>query len=247
MATISENMQDYLKTIFSLERTNRVARVSDIARELDVTMSSVNGALKKLSAMNLVTYKSYGFPELTEEGLMVAQDVYGRHQALQSFFSDVLGIDEEIAAKDACHVEHAITATTFARLDSFLDFISRHPQSNSVWIPQFKHFLMTGEISPAPECIETCLDVVRAQLTEADGPAHMRLLTDLSPGHTGEVYRFKGDESESARLKQLGLKLAAKVEMVEVGDLGHNYRVRIGSEELTLNRDEAKLVQVIVG
>ena len=124
--------------------------------------------------------------------------------------------------------------------------ISRHPQTNAIWIPQFKHFLMTGEISPAPDCIETCLDQAKSQITRADGPSHMRLLTDLQSGHAGIVNRLKGSAEENAALSEFGLRQGAQVEMEEIGDLGQSYRVKLGDKSLTLNRDEAKLVQVIV-
>ena len=50
---------------------------------------------------------------LTELGLEKAQSVLERHLVITAFLEKNLGIPHEIAAKDACRIEHIISPETF--------------------------------------------------------------------------------------------------------------------------------------
>jgi Mn-dependent DtxR family transcriptional regulator len=56
-AVLSESLEDYLETILDLEKTNKVARVKDIAEKMGVLRGSVTGALKNLAEKKLINYK----------------------------------------------------------------------------------------------------------------------------------------------------------------------------------------------
>jgi DtxR family Mn-dependent transcriptional regulator len=45
---LSDSLEDYLEIILALEKSNKVARVKDIAGEMGVLRGSVSSALKKL-------------------------------------------------------------------------------------------------------------------------------------------------------------------------------------------------------
>jgi hypothetical protein len=53
---LSASLEDYLEAILRLERTSRVARVSEIAGQLGVSRPSVTGALKSLGTRRLVSH-----------------------------------------------------------------------------------------------------------------------------------------------------------------------------------------------
>ena len=118
---LSPSMEDYLKAILSLENERGAVRVKDIARKLDITMPSVSSALKNLEKQELVCHPRYDLVDLTQEGSRVAEDIYHRHQVIKDFLSQVLGLDAEIAEKDACGMEHAISQETFESLARFLE------------------------------------------------------------------------------------------------------------------------------
>lgn len=118
---LSPSMEDYLKAIHLLESEKGVVRVKDIARMLEITMPSVSSALKNLEKQGLVCHQRYDLVGLTPEGSKVAEDIYWRHQVIKDFLSQVLGLDAEIAEKDACGMEHAISPETFASLVRFLE------------------------------------------------------------------------------------------------------------------------------
>ena len=53
-----------------------------------------------------------GFITLTEEGRRIAEGVYQRHILFTQWLQS-LGVDPEVAAEDACRIEHVISEETF--------------------------------------------------------------------------------------------------------------------------------------
>jgi DtxR family Mn-dependent transcriptional regulator len=117
----SSSLQDYLEAILVLNRQGRVARVKDIAALLEVTSASVVGALKTLAHEELAVHESYGYVELTPEGGRVAERVLKRHEVLVEFLRDLLGVDHDIAERDACRIEHHLSEQTLTKLEKFLE------------------------------------------------------------------------------------------------------------------------------
>jgi Mn-dependent DtxR family transcriptional regulator len=87
---------------------------------LAVTSPSVNGALKKLKGLDFVNFEAYGYVELTPTGRKEAEKILRRHQLLTRFLTGILGVDKEVAERDACIMEHGISSETQQRLRRFL-------------------------------------------------------------------------------------------------------------------------------
>ena len=51
---LTNSQEEYLKTIYILENSNKKIRVTDIAKKLNITKPSVNRAIKILKEMNLI-------------------------------------------------------------------------------------------------------------------------------------------------------------------------------------------------
>lgn len=119
--TLSESLGDYLESIYHLVRANRVARVKEIAERMRVQMPSVTGALRALAEKELVDYGPYRLVTLTPKGERAARELVRRHELLTEFFRDVLGLDNDSAARNACRMEHAIEPEAMGRLVSFLE------------------------------------------------------------------------------------------------------------------------------
>jgi DtxR family Mn-dependent transcriptional regulator len=114
-------MEDYLEVIHCLENEQGYVRVKDIAGKMEITMPSVSGAVKNLEKQGLVAHPRYDLVGLTPKGTKIAKDIYHRHQVIKDFLYNVLGLDKEIAEKDACRIEHNISPETLNRLIKFLD------------------------------------------------------------------------------------------------------------------------------
>lgn len=122
---LSASQEDYLEAILQLERSSRVARVSDIALQLNVSRPSVTGALKSLVGRGLVSHARYGHATLTEEGTKIAVEVERRHVAIRGFLIDVLGIEEEQAEITACRLEHVLEPEVLAHFVSYAEGLAR--------------------------------------------------------------------------------------------------------------------------
>ena len=116
----NESAEDYLETILMLSKTLPVVRAVDIATELDFKKSSVSVAMKNLRENGYISMDPDGFIKLEAPGMEIAQRIYGRHRALTAFFV-ALGVDPDIAARDACKVEHDLSEETYRKMIDFAE------------------------------------------------------------------------------------------------------------------------------
>ncbi|MBU0671622.1 MAG: metal-dependent transcriptional regulator, partial [Candidatus Margulisbacteria bacterium] len=116
---LTANMENYLETVFVLQREHGHAHVKDIAKTISIKMPSVTEALRKLKRSSLVNYDRYNSVTLTQKGKGIAQKVMGRHQVLYKFLHGILKIESGIAEKDACRIEHVISRQTLKKIKRF--------------------------------------------------------------------------------------------------------------------------------
>ena len=120
MAAMTQSLEDYLEAVYILISENRPAQVRDVARMLAVKMPSVVKAIHELKRLGLVTQKPYSVIELTVKGSRVARHVLNRHTLLRSFLMQ-LGVSRRNADKDACLMEHILSAETIDRIRSYTE------------------------------------------------------------------------------------------------------------------------------
>lgn len=111
----NESSENYLETILVLSKRLPVVRSVDIANELGFKKSSVSIAMKNLREKNQITVTDAGFIYLTDAGREIAEMIYERHELLTECLTK-LGVDPEVAAEDACRIEHVISAESFAAI-----------------------------------------------------------------------------------------------------------------------------------
>ena len=108
----NESSENYLETILMLSKVKPVVRSVDIATELDFKKPSVSVAMKKLRQCEHIEVSPEGYITLTETGRAIAESIYERHALITKWLT-TLGVDPEIAAEDACKIEHVISAESF--------------------------------------------------------------------------------------------------------------------------------------
>lgn len=108
----NESAENYLETILILSKSRPVVRSVDIAEELGFKKSSVSVAMKNLREKHQITVTREGFIYLTETGKQIAEMIYERHQFLSEWLIS-LGVDPQIAVRDACRMEHVISPESF--------------------------------------------------------------------------------------------------------------------------------------
>ncbi len=115
--SLMERVEEYLEAIYDIqENEKRIAKTGDIASILNVKPSSVTEMLIKLRDLGYVDYQPYRGAKLTKKGEEVAKKIKRYYLALLDFFRNFLEIDEEMASKLSCELEHHINDETFIRI-----------------------------------------------------------------------------------------------------------------------------------
>ncbi|HCH68619.1 MAG: metal-dependent transcriptional regulator [Eubacteriales bacterium] len=110
---LRESGEMYLETILVLTREkNREVHSLDVAEYMNYSKPSVSRAVGLLKKGGYLEVSKDGALTLTEAGREIAEKIYERHTLLTGFFT-MLGVDKEIAAEDACKIEHDISDESF--------------------------------------------------------------------------------------------------------------------------------------
>ena len=118
--SLHESGQMYLETIFVLSKESKYVRAIDVGEHLGYSKPSVSRAMSILKKDGYVVVDSDGYLLLTESGRQVAESMYCRHTVISRLLVR-LGVDEEIAAEDACRIEHVISEESFAAMKAHLE------------------------------------------------------------------------------------------------------------------------------
>lgn len=117
---LTHSMVHYLLSIHRLKEEKGYARVTDIAKAMDLTKGSVSISVTKLKKKDLVIEDENKFLSLSEKGHSEVHGVLATRTLMYYFFKDVLGLDEKIAHKDSCLIEHLVSSETRNGLFSFM-------------------------------------------------------------------------------------------------------------------------------
>ncbi len=112
---IHQSAEDYLEDILKLSQIRPVVRSIDIATDMNYSKPSISVAMKNLRENGYINVDDSGFITLTDPGMEIAARIYERHELMRKWLI-YLGVDEQIAAEDACKIEHALSPETFDAL-----------------------------------------------------------------------------------------------------------------------------------
>ena len=107
--------EDYLEAMLMMKEKHGYIRSIDVAEQLGVTKPSVTYTTKRLRESGYITMDKDGLITLTDSGLAIAESMLERHRLLSGFLM-ALGVEETVALRDACRIEHDISPETFACL-----------------------------------------------------------------------------------------------------------------------------------
>ena len=119
MMHIQESGEMYLETILVLSKKNQYVRAIDVGEYMGYSKPSVSRAIGLLKNGGYVTADHEGHLSLTEEGLILAEKIYARHNILSRFL-EALGVSAEAASEDACKMEHVISDVSFEAMKRHL-------------------------------------------------------------------------------------------------------------------------------
>lgn len=109
---IHQSAEDYLECILRLSKSKPVVRSIDIAVDMNYSKPSISVAMKNLRVNGYIDVDKSGFITLTDMGKEVAEKIYERHLLLTDWLI-FLGVSPEIAAEDACKIEHDLSPESY--------------------------------------------------------------------------------------------------------------------------------------
>ncbi|MER3408225.1 MAG: transcriptional regulator MntR [Nitrososphaera sp.] len=112
-------MEDYLEVIYELIQQKGYATTVDISDYLNVSSPSVTKMLQRLNEGGHVNYEKYRGITLTDSGTSIAKNIHDRHSILAEFLV-MIGVDQEIANRDAEGIEHHLHPETLKKLEEFV-------------------------------------------------------------------------------------------------------------------------------
>ena len=115
----NESAENYLETILMLKKEKGAVRSIDIDHQMEFTKPSVSRAMALLREKGQITMDKEGWIELTDDGREIAERIYERHLLMTEWLI-ALGVSPDVAAEDACRIEHDISEETFRQLKAHI-------------------------------------------------------------------------------------------------------------------------------
>ena len=109
---IQESAENYLETILLLQQRKGSVRSIDIANERDFSKPSVSVAMKNLRLNGYIEMDAAGLIRLLPPGQAIAEAVLEKHRRRTAFLTG-LGVSPDVAAEDACRIEHVLSDESF--------------------------------------------------------------------------------------------------------------------------------------
>lgn len=231
---LTSAMEDYLEAIYHLEHERRIARVRDIAKRLNVKMSSVSAALKILASRGFIRYDPHQFITLTDIGITKAEEIVRKHEVLKRFLVRVLQVDENVAEDNACRIEHHLDPEVIEKLTRFVEFIEMCPVDQTRW--HEKRAETCDDCTP-------CLEKAKRRLTDRQRAQQAAIqggmtLAEAVPGSQVMIESVKGTAKFRKNIALQGLDTGVIVEVEEKNDSG-GLRINTKGYHLSISGDDA--------
>ena len=117
---LQESGEMYLETIHVLSKIRPTVRSIDISDHMGYSKPSVSRAVGILKKGGYILVDKDGFITLTDTGRAVAEKIFARHTLISNLLIR-LGVSPEVAADDACKIEHAISDESFEALKRYME------------------------------------------------------------------------------------------------------------------------------
>jgi DtxR family transcriptional regulator, Mn-dependent transcriptional regulator len=213
---MSPAIEDYLKAIYTLGRTQPQVTTSLLADHLGFKPASVTGMLKTMADLHLVAYTPYYGVELTPAGERIALEVVRHHRLIELYLVEALGYGWDEVHDEAERLEHHISEKLEARIAAHLGEPNFDPHGDP--IPTLE-----GTLPAGPD--------VR--------------LGDLAVGESGSITRVRDQHPERLRyLADLGLVPGANIEVTASAPFDGPISVRIDDTIHPLDRRIAREIYI---
>jgi DtxR family Mn-dependent transcriptional regulator len=129
---LSETIEDYLQTIYSLETEGERVISARLARWMRVTPPTAWATVRRMRDSGLVEVDDKKTIRLTPHGLNLAESVARRHRLSERFLNDVLGLGWAEAHQEAHHFEHGVTPVIEAQIVKLMNNPTTCPHGSPI-------------------------------------------------------------------------------------------------------------------
>jgi DtxR family Mn-dependent transcriptional regulator len=105
----SRSVEDFLKTVFTLEQDSGRVSTNALAEALGVKAPSVTDMARRMVEAKLVHYERYRGVTLTDAGRAIALNIIRRHRLIELYLVEELGYDLHEVHNEAENLEHAVS------------------------------------------------------------------------------------------------------------------------------------------
>ncbi len=145
----SVSEENYIKTIFHLQKKEGTVTTNELAGELKTRPASVTDMMKKLKAKKLLHYQPYQGFRLTTDGSKVALGIIRRHRLWEYFLAEKLKFTWDEVHEVAEELEHVSNKKLIDKLDAYLGFPKKDPHGDP--IPDAQGKIESGKKIRLPE------------------------------------------------------------------------------------------------
>ena len=214
--------ENYLKAIFYLDRQNSDISLSELSKEMAVSIPTVNSMVKRLQEEKWVIYQKYKPLKLTAKGRKTAALIIRKHRLTEMFLEEFMGFGWEEVHDIAEEIEHVRIEKFFDRMDELLGFPATDPHG-----------------SPIPDKNGTIK------------PRNYTLLSDVSVGSRVRICALKDSSQDFLHyLNRQQIKLGTIAEVLRVEDFDKSRQVQVKDQPspLVLSADVSSrlLVDIIL-
>lgn len=124
--------ENYLKAIYYLDKRDPNISLSDLSKEMNVSIPTVNSMVKRLQEEKWVIYQKYKPLKLTPKGRKTAALIIRKHRLTEMFLEKFMGFGWEEVHDIAEEIEHVQVEKFFDRMDELLGFPSIDPHGSSI-------------------------------------------------------------------------------------------------------------------
>ena len=200
---ITQEREDYLKTIYKLQQDSSPVRTTVLAKALEIEPASVTGVIKRLGELELVNYQPYKGVTLTPSGERVALEVIRHHRLIELYLIEMLGYSWDEVHDEAERLEHVVSDLFEERIAAALGYPEIDPHGSP--IPSKE-----GRIAP-----------------QTGGRLSKRKV-----GDRGVITQVYDDDPHLLRyLGDLGIRPGVAIEILSIEPYGGGIEIRIKDSE----------------
>jgi DtxR family transcriptional regulator, Mn-dependent transcriptional regulator len=235
---ISQDVQEYLETIYKLAPNGRPVGVTEIATYMKVAPPRVVAMLLKLARDGYVNLSESQEATLTDSGRVIGMKMNRKHRLLEVFLQNVLGIGKERVHNEACEMEQSLSDDAEVALCRYLGHPDNCPDDNKPIQPCDM---------PFASCEECMANKGKGMGEVGKRRENLVSISDLKEREIGKVTFIRGDSKVIRRLLDMGITTGTPLHVIKAAPFGGPVEVAVRGSKLVLGRDIASDVFVDAG